>query len=422
MIKKNKPIFSEPKCLLTGVEGAGKTLFAIQQADLLTSAEGGELYQINIRGADPGHLPKLPFDIRAMAFNDDGSPLIDPETGDHLPKWATLPPGSVIIIDEAHKVYPQRGPGRPPKDIEMLAEGRQHGIRFIYMTQSQDSLDMFLRQRISRHFHLERKGNMERATVFEFDHCVRDPRTAWIERKQAVTHFWKYPKQYFGWYTSAKSHHFKLRIPLKMWAAIAFVPVLGYVGWELYHNMSGMLNGTMQQTVPAAAAKQGEGGLVTSLGDGSEGRRPVITDERIYSKQFQEVVPGMPWSAPAYQQRPVVAEPELFCVSSAGGLDGQGEYKDAGCSCITEQGTRYPTKRKDCEAIVAAGGLYNPFRKPVQAVPATAESAKPESLSNQALGVRSASHSVVTASSVRPQYGDVGLPAGESAPVGDFSM
>jgi hypothetical protein len=102
---------------------------------LLTKAEGGLLYQVNIRGADPHHLPALPFKLDEMAFNEDGTPVLDPETGDQIPKWATLPPGSVVIVDEAHKVYPQRGPGRPPKHVEMLAEGRQFGIRFIYMTQ-----------------------------------------------------------------------------------------------------------------------------------------------------------------------------------------------------------------------------------------------------------------------------------------------
>jgi hypothetical protein len=34
MISKNKAIFSEPKCLLTGVEGAGKTLFAVAASGL----------------------------------------------------------------------------------------------------------------------------------------------------------------------------------------------------------------------------------------------------------------------------------------------------------------------------------------------------------------------------------------------------
>lgn len=352
-----KPLFSEPKVLITGVEGAGKTLFAVQQSDMLAQAEGGQIYQVNIRGADPHHLPKLPFDLREM------STVTDPETGDLLPRWAVdLEPGTVVIVDECHKVYPQRGPGRPPKDIEMLGEGRQKGIRFVYLSQSPDSIDSFLRERISRHFHLERRGNMQRATVFEFDHYVYRPRTAWQERKDATVHFWAYPKEYYGWYTSAKSHHFKRRIPWKIFAALLFLPIAGYVAYTVWDKVGSLSSGGLASlsAKPASAP-----GLQSDKRDGDKTDAPVMDYEK-YLLQFSPLVPSMPWSAPAYQGREVAAQPDLFCMASAAGVDAQGEHQDATCTCRTEQGTRYNIDQGTC-GLIAREGIYNPYRSPQSA-------------------------------------------------------
>lgn len=350
-----KPLFSEPKVLITGVEGAGKTLFAVQQSDLLAQAEGGQVYQVNIRGADPHHLPKLPFDLREM------SSTVDPETGDLLPRWAVdLEPGTVVIVDECHKIYPQRGPGRPPKDIEMLGEGRQKGIRFVYLSQSPDSIDSFLRERISRHFHLERRGNLERATVFEFDHYVFRPRTAWQERKDATVHFWAYPKEYFGWYTSAKSHHFKRRIPWKIFAALLFVPVAVYAGYNVWNRVGALTSSPAMSALSAPAAQAQAPGQRADTPPARKGDEPTL-DFQKYLQRFSPLVPSMPWSAPAYQDREVAAQPDLYCMATAAGADANGDYGEAGCTCITEQGTRYKIDPGTC-SLIARDGMYNPYR------------------------------------------------------------
>ena len=364
-----RSLISEPKVLVTGVEGAGKTLFAIEQAYLLSQSEGGDIFQLNIRGADPAHLPRLPFDLSEMALRD-GKPVIDPETGDQLPRWAVdLEPGSVVIVDEAHKVYPQRGPGRPPKHIEMLAEGRQHGIRFIYLSQQPESIDSFVRGRINRHYHLERKGNLDRATVLEFDHLVLYPTTAYQDRKRAVVHFWKYPKQFYGWYTSAKSHHFRLRIPLKIVAALLFVPVAAYFLWSMFHKVSPFFHGS---TLASAALHQGASTSVPSVGSpmrgDSEGGKRAVRYETItdYSRQFAGFTPAMPFTAPAFRTREVVSNPEVFCMASAAGSDALGAERGSSCSCISEQGTKVEMVAKLCRAVAAQGGVYNPYREPIE--------------------------------------------------------
>lgn len=352
---------TEPKTLITGVEGAGKTLFAIQQADLLLQSfnEGEpELYQVNIRGADPALLPKLPFNLSDMAYDDEGKPILDPETGDHIPKWATLPSGSVILVDEAHKVYPQRGPGRPPKHIEMMAEGRQAGVRFILVTQSPASLDSFLRDRISRHFHLERKGGLNRATILEFDHCVDRPQTAFAERKEATVHFWRYPKNYYGWYTSAKGHFFKFRLPLKIWLAILFVPLAAYIAWRGLSTFSALTDTHKSESalLPDFAADTHDNGASRGRNDT---RSDVTMDPLKYLERHKPLIDVMPWSAPVYQHREVVAEPDILCVSrGTGGKDG--------CQCYTEQITKIDIPYDICVKI-SFDGIYNPYRRPLHA-------------------------------------------------------
>jgi len=360
-----RSLISEPKSLVTGVEGAGKTLFCVQQADLLTRSEGGSIFQVNIRGADPAHLPKLPFPLSEMAVRD-GKPVVDPETGDELPRWAVdLEPGTVVIVDEAHKVYPQRGPGRPPKHIEMLAEGRQHGIRFIFMSQQPDSMDAFVRGRINRHYHLERKGNLNRATILEFDHCVLYPQTAWAERKNAQVHFWKYPKEYFGWYQSAKSHHFRLRIPLKIVAALLFVPVAAFFIWKLFHSVSPVMHGITSNSKGASPAGLVAGASVSPQGEGQRQRiRYASIGE--YSKWFTPLNPSMPWSAQAFQDREISAHPEIYCMASGAGVDAQGKRQGESCSCVSEQGTPITTPPALCSTIARGGGVYNPYREPRQ--------------------------------------------------------
>jgi len=78
-------------------------------------------------------------------------------------------------------------------------------------------------------------------------------------------------------------------------------------------------------------------------------------------------LPGQPWTAPAYDKRPVVAQPELYCVAA----------EDGDCKCITEQGTRYVLDMQMCR-VIAREGTYNPTRLP--AVPAPSQ-AQPSSAS-----------------------------------------
>ena len=79
-------------------------------------------------------------------------------------------------------------------------------------------------------------------------------------------------------------------------------------------------------------------------------------DPADWAARFVPRVEEMPMSAPAYDDRPVVSVPRIACAIG----------ERMGCRCITEQGTRYNLDQFKCLRLVQEGGIYDPFREPVQ--------------------------------------------------------
>lgn len=339
--------FTDPLTLVTGKQGAGKTLLAIAAADGMKQADPTvTVWQLNIRNADPRYLAPLPF---------DPSEMVEGEGGVMVPRWTTLPPKSVILVDEAHRVFPQRGPGRPPLWIEAMSETRYQGVRWVLITQAPASVDAFLRDRTNRHLHVERKGGLGGAAVYEFDRCV-DADRDYRARKDATLIPFKYPKQFFSRYDSAKDHHFRIRIPWKLWLVFPFLALAGYVAWNVVAKVGDVMNGVTEKIVGQAGPASDEKPRPVKPSESSDSQ-PIVRDPVAWAEQFRPLLPAQPWSAPAYQGRKVAAQPEVYCISK--GINGR-----EGCNCYTEQATRYQLDSATCLDI-ARWGNYNPFRDPI---------------------------------------------------------
>lgn len=65
----------------------------------------------------------------------------------------------------------------------------------------------------------------------------------------------------------------------------------------------------------------------------------------------------MPWTAEVFDQRPVVADPQVFCMSS---VPTASDPREASCTCMTEQGTRYDLPQPMCRTLARNGAPYNP--------------------------------------------------------------
>ena len=87
----------------------------------------------------------------------------------------------------------------------------------------------------------------------------------------------------------------------------------------------------------------------------SSGGRVAMRTGTDYIAAITPMVQDVPWSTPAYMDRPVVSDPHLYCMST-----------DNSCRCVTDQGTKPIVADRDdvCREIARWGEPYNPFKAP----------------------------------------------------------
>lgn len=86
--------------------------------------------------------------------------------------------------------------------------------------------------------------------------------------------------------------------------------------------------------------------------------RPLSRDD--YVAKYKPRIEFQPWLVPAFDERTVQSQPELYCMAS--GTTPQ----DTTCTCVTEQGTKAKISIPVCVAIARDGPAYNPYRAPRQ--------------------------------------------------------
>lgn len=321
--------------LVTGQPGHGKTQYALQRG-LEFVAEGRAVYAGNVRG--------MRHDLAGFKPLDD------------FKEWESLPDNSVVLWDECYDAIPQRASGRPvPAHIEALARHRHRGFDFILVCQQPMQLDGFVFGLIERHLHVRRKFGTQFLRIKVWDRAERQPEKA----KQLVTQTVKLNPKVYPLYESATQHTVKRHVP---WYFVALPIGLAFLAFCMW--------AVPTMFVERAREIEAQGaGRTAALADG----RPATgakgsTIKGDYIAAMRPRVEGLPWTAPAFAEREVKAEPEIFCISS-----------ESSCTCLTEQGTRVRVQASVCRHI-ARYGVYNPFREPVREAKIPASSpAKPDS-------------------------------------------
>lgn len=307
--------------ILSGLPGNGKTLKAVQMLQQRKAAGQFALHK-GITGLDPSV---------AREWEKDPS------------EWQELPPGTLLVIDEAQDFAKTNGKGGSPEWITNLSKHRHAGVDFVFITQDPRFLDPWVRRLANQHIHLVRKFGAEASVTHEWDRCEENP-VDYHALQRSVTGLFRFPKELYQVYKSATLHLVKRRVPWKVWAFFGLFPLAGFLLWLGLHGFSASHE---KKPEPLVAAKGEKSGASAPPG----GEHVLTGDE--YVRRFTPVVGALPWSAPAFQKMQPSDYPVAYCMAfeTARGED---------CRCITQQGTRYDMKKDSCITI-AQNGVFDPF-------------------------------------------------------------
>lgn len=329
--------------LLTGLPGSGKTLRVVHF--IKQAMEAGEVvFVCNLNGLKVPHVP-----------------MEDPR------EWQTLPSGSILVVDEAQQFFRARRGGDVPAYLTAMETIRHAGVRLVLTTQQPDYLDSHLRGLVGLHEHLVRVNGESAAKIWRHVEVMDNVRSE-RARNRYDSETWRYPPELFALYESAQVHTVKRVLSSRFKRGLMFAGAAALLLGFAAYRMPGVL-GIGGDAVGAAQAAESVGHKPNALQlvPGPSAAEPVM-DAGQWAQRFQPRIPEMPMSAPAYDDRPIVSNPRIFCAI--------GTRK--GCFCLTEQGTRYQMDQLKCTALVNAGGAYDPFKaEPVVATATAPQQAKP---------------------------------------------
>lgn len=352
--------------LISGQPGNGKTLRAMAMAL--------EFYEQNQQQVKEGKAQPRRFFTNIAGATLDENPNAFPwleKLPDHN-DWTKLPDGSFVLYDEAHsdgntqglerygKLFPSTGkPGESDDPrIRAMSTHRHRGFDLVFVTQWPSKIHHQVRTLIGSHTHMNRAFGMQRAGVLTWSRVQADPYDERM-REKAEEEIWVYPKALYSRYRSATLHtaSHKFKVPKRVWQGLSMAVALIAGVWMVW------LFVVKPSTASDKKEEQGAGALPTAsalapLGAGMAAARPLTREE--YVEKHKPRIEFLPWSAPAFDERSVQSQPELYCMAS-----GTTE-QDTTCTCVTEQGTKAKISLPICVAIARDGPAYNPYRAPRQ--------------------------------------------------------
>lgn len=316
--------------LLTGLPGAGKSLRIAEAISKLVD-KGEHVYACNIEGLRiPGVTP----------FED-------------ARKWNELPAGAILFVDEAQAFFPERRGGEPPEYVRMNMI-RHEGIRLVLATQQPNYLDSYLRGLVGYHEHLLRRNGRQESFLFRENQVMDVVRQKLATIKRNYDHeTFKFNPKYFECYDSAQTHTVKYRMPALVKKALLALPVVALLGggaWFTVFQDSSLAKAADAPAEPTAAVQPSMAGASAAS---PNARQEVITTPEQYVSSLVPLVADVPWSAPAYVNRPVVSDPHYYCMST-----------ENSCRCVTEQNTRVVIRDDVCREVARWGEPYNPHKQP----------------------------------------------------------
>lgn len=312
-----------PIMLITATPGGGKTALAVQIMKEAVDA-GRPLFVMGIPDLLLDHAVCPPIKEWTETRTDPDNPELS------LP-FFTFPPNSLIVLDEAQRVFRMRASAsKVPDHVAAFETVRHTGVTFILITQHPNFIDTHIRNLVGQHVHLRDVGLLGRH-YYEWPESA-DPKgflTAPIKKR------WKLPKESFALYKSASVHikrNYSMPPALVFLVFAAVMMVAG--GYYLWGSISKKIKPPAE--VVASAASSG-----STIGQGANQPSQTALDPAVMLMEFNPVVPGRPETAPAYDALRVVKQMPLIvgCIQTV-----------TRCVCLNQQGTDAGLDGLQCRA------------------------------------------------------------------------
>jgi len=295
--------------LVTGVPGVGKTAHVVDMIAHDEQFKGRPLFVTGIPDLAIDHTPCPPvaeWTEYRTSPDDENLQLA----------YFTFPENSLVVLDEAQRVYRPRAVGtKVPPEVAAFETHRHTGVDFILLTQHPGLIDSNIRKLIGRHIHI--RGTPFGRYKYEWTE-LGDPESA-SSREIASKERYKLPARAFDLYKSAQLHtKIKTKLPWYFWLFI--VALLGVIGLSVYaYNR---INSKLSSGESVLSKSPGQQAVKPTDKPASQG-----PDELL--QQFVPVVPGRPETATAYDTlRQVKAMPVVAgCIQTA-----------TRCTCQNQQG------------------------------------------------------------------------------------
>ena len=352
--------------LRTGLPGSGKTLNTIREIELEHGPDpknpGKELRTVYYYG-----IPDL--DVTKLKCN-----WVEFDTPD---EWFNLPDGSIIVIDEAQRVFgAQDGRKARPEKVARFETHRHQGFDIYLITQHPSLVMSHVRKLVGKHINMYRPYGGKRLLRHEYEFCIDSPEKR-SNFKLAQERRIKLDPKYFGVYRSATVHTHKFKLPNYVWYIPACVAVIGAcLGWVWYTYVPADSEPAVvaSDALPAQQPVAGPGLSLNPLDtvSNSFGLGQPLTQQQ-YLDTFVPRLDDVPSSAPRYDK---LTEPKSFprlvCASSddprvidrartKGSPVGSRDGREYTCQCYSQQITRVSTTAEFCLQVVE-NGLFDDTR------------------------------------------------------------
>lgn len=318
--------------LITGEPGSGKTAYVV---DLLQkSSEGLNVFVMGI----PDLL--IPHEVVPQINDWTVSEPVPEDPTIYQDKFA-FPDGSLVVIDEAQKVYRNRPTSsRVPPIVSAFETHRHQGLNFILITQHPGLIDSHVRKLVGRHIHVT--ANWAGRKLYEWSSCG-EPRDK-SSVAEAIARPYRLPRHVFGLYRSASKHTaVKRRVPMSAYAVGIMLLMVPALSWYAFSRVRAHVE-PEQGSQPVSSP--------SSSGVKYAAKSDVPLTAVAMAESFMPRIKTRPETAPIYDPiRKVSSMPVVVgCLQSA-----------KSCMCYTDQATDAFLTREQCQEWLKHPP-YNPWR------------------------------------------------------------